>query len=326
MRLLTINSHEAWLHQLGALDAKIDIVDGVQNRYVAAWDTRVRPVPDNAKLISAAGVRLERGTYDCIIGHSVTDLLDLKHVDAPRLLVLHTTLEGRAENEGHGKVPDGFGDLVRTYLDSVGGHAIAVSALKARSWGITDEIVEFAIDVQSYPEWTGELAKGIRVANQISQRKRYLLWEFHAAGLASVPMRLVGVDREMPEVSPSESWDDLKRQLSRHRFFVHTADPALEDGFNMAVLEAMATGLPILVNEHPSALVEHGVDGFVARTPAELGDHARSLLADRELAGRLGAAARRKAAERFSSRRFTVGLTRAIATARERWRAVNRRN
>ena len=83
------------------------------------------------------------------------------------------------------------------------------------------------------------------------------------------------------------------------------------------------TGLPILVNEHPTALVEHGVDGFVARTPGELGDYARSLLSDRELAGRLGAAARRKVAERFSSRRFILGLERAIATAREHWRALN---
>jgi hypothetical protein len=319
MRLITINSHEAWLYQLGALDAEVDIVDGVGNRYVAAWDTRVRPVPPNARLISRAGVRLERGAYDCIIGHSVTDLLELKHVDAPRLLVLHTTLEGRAENEGHGRVPEGFRELVRTYLDGVGGHAIAVTAMKARSWGITDQIVEAGVDVEAYPEWTGELTEGIRVAHQISQRRQYLLWDFHAAGLAGVPMRLVGVDREMSEVRPCDSWDDLKRELSRRRFFVHTADPALEDGFNMAVLEAMAAGLPILVNEHPTALVEHGVDGFVAKSPEELGDYARSLLSDRELAGRLGAAARRKAAERFSSRRFVHGLTRAITAARGYW-------
>jgi glycosyltransferase involved in cell wall biosynthesis len=198
--------------------------------------------------------------------------------------------------------------------------------MKARSWGITDAVVEAGVDVQRYPAWTGELAEGIRVAHQISQRKRYLLWDFHAAGLHGVPMRLVGVDRELPEVVPCDGWDDLKRELSRHRFFVHTAEPTLEDGFNMAVLEAMAAGLPILVNEHPTALVEHGIDGFVARSPEELGGYARQLLADRELAGRLGAAARRKVAERYSSTRFIRGLEGAIATALERWQTLNCRS
>jgi hypothetical protein len=121
MRLLTINSHEAWLHQLSELEAELDIVDGAPNRYTATWDTRVRPVPENARLMSRSEIRLEPRAYDCIIGHSVTDLLELKHVDAPRLLVLHTTLEGRADNEGHGQVPEGFSELVQSYLDGVGG-------------------------------------------------------------------------------------------------------------------------------------------------------------------------------------------------------------
>jgi hypothetical protein len=49
--------------------------------------------------------------------------------------------------------------------------------------------------------------------------------------------------------------------------------------------------LPILVNQDPTTLVEHGIDGFIAKTPAELGRYARSLLSDRELpgAGRGGA-------------------------------------
>lgn len=60
--------------------------------------------------------------------------------------------------------------------------------------------------------------------------------------------------------------------------------------------------------------------------PAELGDYARLLLSDRELVGRLGSAARRKAAERFSSGRFVRGLTRAIDAAREHRQALKRGN
>ena len=53
-------------------------------------------------------------------------------------------------------------------------------------------------------------------------------------------MTLVGRNDNMPGVEPAHDWAELKQILSRHRFFVHTADPNLEDGYNMATLEAMA--------------------------------------------------------------------------------------
>ena len=103
----------------------------------------------------------------------------------------------------------------------------------------------------------------------------------------------------MPGVNPSSDWNDLKSILSSHRFFIHTAHPELEDGYNLATLEAMAAGLPVLGNRNPTSPVEHGVSGFLSDSPRELKICSAPLCRDRELAGRMGEAARKKVAERF---------------------------
>jgi hypothetical protein len=323
-RILTINSHEAWVHQLGYLSAELDIVDGAPGRYCASWDTRVRPVPANARLRRVEEVLAEqsRGSapYDCIVAHSVTDLLDLKTVDAPRILVIHVTLEGRARNEGRAQAPPGYAQMVHDYLEAVGGHAVAVSELKARSWSLEADVVPFAVDVDSYPEHEGTLAEGIRVSNQISSRKDYLYWDFHERAFGEVPVRIVGHNPDMPGVHPSASWEDLKSLLRRHRFFVHTADPKLEDGYNMATLEAMAAGLPVLSNHHPTTLVEHGHNGFASNDPAELASCARRLIDDPALARTLGQAAKETVAARFGMSRFMSEFGRSIETASRKWR------
>ena len=89
----------------------------------------------------------------------------------------------------------------------------------------------------------------------------------------------------------------------------------------MATLEAMAAGLPVLGNRHPSSPVEHGVSGFLSDDPAELRGYALRLLADRALAARLGAAAREAVSRQFSGARFAREFGRSLAAAQGKWRA-----
>ena len=305
------------MFQLGYLPRKVDVIDGMPGRYCRSWDEHVRPVPSNACLVNLSTALGREAHYDCLIAHSVSDLMALKSLPGPRILVIHGTLEGRARNEGIESAPEGYPDLVRKYLDAVSGYAIAVSALKARSWGnLTDDIVPFGVDLDTYPEHVGSVAAGIRVANQIHARQEILLWDLHRAAFENVPIRLVGHNPDMPGTAPSRDFDELKTLLSAHRFFVHTADVQMEDGYNMATIDAMACGLPVVGNRHPSSPIEHGVSGFLSDDPRELQEHAGRLLADPELAHRMGRAAREVVRERFSIQRFVRDFERSIDRAR----------
>jgi glycosyltransferase involved in cell wall biosynthesis len=129
----------------------------------------------------------------------------------------------------------------------------------------------------------------------------------------------VGHNPEFPGVRASSSWAELKQTFRRHRFFVHTAEPELEDGYNMATLEAMAAGLPVLGNRHPTSPVVHGVSGFLSDDPAELNQFASAFLADRCLAGEMGRAARQTVLDQFSGAAFRDGMLREIRAASEKW-------
>lgn len=101
-------------------------------------------------------------------------------------------------------------------------------------------------------------------------------------------MTLVGRNPDMPGVEPARNWEHLKEIFSQHRFYAHTADPLYEDGYNMASIEAMAAGLPVLSNRHPSSPIQHGVNGFVSDDPTELNHYAKLLLEKPDMARSMG--------------------------------------
>lgn len=317
--LLVFDCHEAWVYQLAALAQPMDVVVGLRGRHTDGWDENMRPIPANARLIRIEEALRNPRPYQCIVAHNLTDLLDAKMLKGPRLLVIHETLDGALREQGSAVPAERFRETVAKFVRMTGTHVVAVSKLKGRSWGFEDDIVPFSADPSYYLPWKGDLARGLRVANHIQRRPHILLWEFHKKAFDGLPVTLVGHNADMSGVVPSANWAALKETFSRHRFYIHTSDPRFEDGYNMATLEAMAAGLPVLGNRHPTSPVEHGVSGFLSDDPAELRGYALRLLADRELAARMGQAAQETIAERFSSARFKQDFMRSLEFARWKW-------
>jgi glycosyltransferase involved in cell wall biosynthesis len=141
-----------------------------------------------------------------------------------------------------------------------------------------------------------------------------------------MPVNLVGHNPDLPGVEPAADWEDLKRGLAAHRFLVHTAGPHLEDGFNMALMEGLAAGLPVIGNRHRSSPIVHGVSGFLSDDPLALRSFAKLLVDDHERARAMSAEALRLAEERFPPERFVRGIEAAIERARRRWESRPRRS
>jgi hypothetical protein len=316
--LLVFNCHEAWVHQLGALGYPLDIVVGLKGHYHRGWDERMRPFPANARQITLGEALESSQTYYCIITHNTTDLLDVRNRPEPRLLVLHHTLEGRLREEHSGIDGEQMKAMLQRYMELVGGHVVATSMFKGESWGFTDDIVHFGIDVDSYLPYRGDQPCGLRICNFITSRRQILLWDLHEHAFARLPVTLVGHNPDMPGVDAARDWHHLKTLLQAHRFYVHTADPRYEAGHNMATAEAMAAGLPVLSNRHPTSLIRHGISGFLSDDPNELRRYARILLEDRPLAAMMGQQARKTVTERFSMARFAQAFSRSIEIARRK--------
>ncbi len=198
--------------------------------------------------------------------------------------------------------------------------------LYGKSWGFAEDIVPCAVNVDDYLPFSGQKSSGLRICNFIESRKKILLWDFYEKTFDEIPVRLVGRNPNMPSVGVANTWDHLKRILQSHRFYIHTANPELEDGYNMATLEAMAAGMPILGNRHPTSPIEHSVSGFLSDDPAELRKYANMLLEDKILATMMGQEARKTVIEQFSMNMFKEAFLQSIETARRKWkhRKLNR--
>jgi Glycosyl transferases group 1 len=318
-RLLVFDCHEAWVYQLRTIGRPLDIVVDLPGRAIAGWDTAMRPLPENARCIRLGEVLANREVYDCIVAHNLTDLLDVKALEGPRLLVIHSTLGGMIIDQHCVTPPDELRRAVSHYVHMIGAHVMAVSRLKGRSWGLDGDIVPLSAEPADYLAYSGDLARGLRVANQIRHKTRTLMWDFHERAFAGLPLTLVGRNDDLPGVDPSRDWNDLKQILRRHRFFIHTADPALEDGYNMATLEAMAAGLPVLGNLHPTSPITNRINGFLSNDPEELRAFAWRLLKDRDFAAELGREAQRTVTKLFSLEQFKSGFSRSLETARSKW-------
>lgn len=314
LRILTFNCHEAYVHLLGKLGHALDIIDGLPGRVSSRWDQRCRPVPAKARLIGL-NEALAAPRHDVAIAHNLTDLLALRALALPKVLVLHVNLEARAREEpGAPDVPSMRRQLAE-YLRAIGAIAVAVSRTKAESWGQACAVIRPCADPEEYAGFEGARPVALRVANQVMQRPERFAWSEHCAITRGHAIELVGHNPELPGVAPARSWDELRARYREHRAYVHSAGVGLDDGYNLGVVEAMMTGMPVVSLSGSESPLVDGVCGFVSDDTAYLNARLGALLADRELALELGRNARRRALELFDVPPFVAGWNAALEQA-----------
>ncbi len=187
-------------------------------------------------------------------------------------------------------------------------------------------VVPYGVDVSAFRPRVGPPREGplqVLFAGQISQRKgiAYLLdavalldpdqFELTMAGA------IVGSGRAVRE--HAQRHRHIGSTLPRDMAQVYQAAdvlvlPSLLEGSALVVLEAMATGIPVIVTPNTGAdAVRDGIDGYVVpvRSPEAIADRLGRLRNDPALRARMGAAARMRAQE-FSWDAFYGGFRSAL--------------
>ncbi len=182
-------------------------------------------------------------------------------------------------------------------------HCTAFNALMWDSGRTPTRVIDHGVVVPEHIRYSGDLARGIVVINNLRLRGRRLGADIFQALRPAIPLDLVGIAAQELGGIDSLDYGALHAFESRYRFFFN---PIRYTSLGLAVCEAMMIGMPIvgLATTEMAAAVENGVSGFVDTNIETLTERMRELLRDPALARRLGQGARRRALERFNIERF----------------------
>jgi glycosyltransferase involved in cell wall biosynthesis len=319
MKILTFNSHQAYVYLLAKAIGPLDIVEPLaQNGKRLRWLPRIRPLPEGCRLLAPGEAKdnLRRELYGLAICHNNQDLLDIKDYRLPKISVFHSTFTGRTMEEGHEADLGDFRRMVAKLLVYWGVKPIFVSSLKRRDWGIKGEVIKVPAPTDECFGYCGEIPRVLRVANHLKERDALLGYSIQEKILRGFPSDIVGLNPSLPSVEPASSWNDLKSMYRGYRVFLITNREGVEDGYNTATLEAMATGMPVISTKHSTSPVVDGYNGFISNDLSYLREKIKFLLRNRRAAISLGKYARRTVSQGFPFQAFIKGWQKAISTSR----------
>lgn len=320
MRILSFNWHTPYLSLLARLENHVFEIApaNFDSPTMKPWDETMRPVPPNVTLIAkeeALGRLKSPGHYSLVIAHNLKDIVFTEAFAIPKILVFHNKLSTEAEL---GKKPE----IVNSYREwarqvSSCAYRIFISESKRQDWDMPGEIIMPGVDVAMYGGYTGDIRRALRVGNNLKARDLMTGYSIQEEALKGLPNIVMGLNPDIPGARVSQNWDELKKAYRENRLFLNTTTPKWEDGYNLAMLEAMATGMPVVTLSNPTTPITDGVDGFTGATAAELRQKAEALLNDVDLARRIGEQGRNTAGRMFPINAFLDKWDAAIHRAIE---------
>ena len=320
LRILVFNWHEPYLALLARTGHRFDVGDWMPRADgMRSWDPRKRPVPANMNLVHAEETiraNLAAGSYDLVVCQTPYDLAVVGDAEVPVLYLTHNAWHA----DYHSDLTQG--EQVRRqlheHLTRRGALFASISTMKLESWQIPGLVIPPGIDVRDYPLGSHERPETLTVGVMLRARPI-----FDHAFLEQVttgfPHQVFGFNPDLEGVDYAKSWQELITAFGQARVYVHATAWPYEDGYNLALLEAMACGSPVVALAGPNVPIEDGVTGFVGTDPASLRQRVKELLADLDLARKLGRAARETVRERFGLEPFVSRWNDAFLAAREQF-------
>lgn len=318
MRILTFNWHEAYLHLLAGTPHSFDIVEPYAGHgFHRRWDLSIRPTPQNTRLIPWELARdgLQRNAYNIALCHNFADLALVCDFPTPAILLFHNRLTGElalgANTVSRDKYLADVAPLARKAVKLV-----FVSAAKKEDWGFDGDVIPHGVDVSRFGPYAGNILKALRIGNLVKERSAMLGFDMQERIVDGMGNTLVGHNPSLARSVKPACFGMFKSIVSAHRLYVNTTIAPYEDAYNLSMLEAMASGVPVVSFAHPESFIVNGTNGFISGDPDELRRRANGLLCDHSLARSVGEKGRETVAELFPMRRFIERWNEAFDTAR----------
>ena len=193
-------------------------------------------------------------------------------------------------------LPDGnMTDKLKKHLKSNDNadKSVFISDYARDEWGYKEDecaIVKQVVDDKFFHGYHGEEPVVLTVSNEFQERggqTGFPLWveTVKALSKGADTFRLVGKNKDISDAA--KDIDELRDFYRKCRVYFN---PASRSTFPMTVLEAMATGMPVVstLNGSLADFAQTGVNGFWSNDTKELHHSLEKLLNDRSLARSIG--------------------------------------
>ncbi|GJL78150.1 MAG: hypothetical protein NPINA01_11390 [Nitrospinaceae bacterium] len=316
LKILTFNWHEPYLCLLSKLGHEFLVVEPeIAPGQTRQWDRNMRPLPENVRLLSQqeALEQLDRNAVDLVIAHNVKDLIEIRDYSLPKILVFHNRLTTEI-GLGNGKVDRSeYLSKIQPLLHQV--KKVFISESKKQDWGFSGNVILPGIDVDEFDAYSGENAAILRVGNLFKERDLMLGFTASEKIAAKFSTVTLGMNPWLLDSRLSQGLQDLKDQFRTCRMYLNTTVEDFEDGYNLAMLEAMATGMPVISTCNRTSPVEDGVNGYISDDIEYLRTRVAELLKDPGKARAMGLEARKTVQKKFSQVAFLKSWNEAIQEA-----------
>lgn len=297
MNVLTHAVHTGYQFDLAKTGHNFYCVD-IPGSPEVFWDSRLRPQPGNFHRVRFADELPVR--MDLALAHFQFGYDCLKHSNLPLIYKEHCIRQAF-------QVPSDWVVRIAYYCFA--------STTAAEPWRLPEEfnwrkvIIGMGMDLQTYRGYKGG-RKGVLVVGQnIRSRGNEKGLDNLLQIAQDLPVTVVGIGNEgIPGACGiAERYEDLQSHYREHRVFFNPSNT-----MNMATLEAMATGMPVvtfrMVN---SDVIVHEINGYVVDSVKDARACLAKLLDNPQLARMVGRRARALVEQRFRTELFL-----------ERWNAL----
>ena len=272
------------------------------------WDTDYADIPENYNIIEHIPEYVD---FDLILSHTSCSRLPLAHnilaqtqnpasnkLSIPMLRHCHVLPDIRFDTNQE----------VLGYHSMKVDHDSFISNFNRNAWGFDNAanstVVEHGIDTEFWrpnPDIDREDVC-LSVVNDWPNRDwccGFNLWQQTAYDL---PLRVFGKSPGLSE--PARDVDHLREIYQQSKIFYNTS---IHSPVPTVMLEAMACGCAIVSTSTCMIpeIIKHGENGLISNDPQELRSFLELLLANKDLAKKLGQNARKTIEEKYNLKRFT---------------------
>ena len=306
LRILTWHTHGSYLYYL--TQAPHDFYVLSKPGRPAGYGGRCGHIPWGGNVHDLPVSEAKKQRFDCIVFQDDHQYLEDQHQflmpeqrRLPKIYIEHDPPRQKPVDERH----------IVTGKDTLLVHVTHFNRLMWDNGDTPTRLIDHGVIDPGY-RYTGEIAKGLVVINNIATRGRRLGFDIFSHSKKTIPLDLIGMGSAEAGGLGEVLHSDLPAFASRYRFFFN---PIRYTSMGLAVIECMMAGLPIvaLATTEMTTVIRNGENGFIGTDVDFLLEKMNFLLEKPEEARQLGRQARHCALERFNIKRFVADWNAAFA-------------